>query len=636
MHNKIFVFLLSTYLFFSFNCSPLFGNDMASTVTYHVGELGEDWQFPSDHLPVGLTAGNIHIAAWNVLNTRFIYHILTNQQGLKESLIVSANLPMEDNGPLTLRENLIIDQVLEMIHHPTHPRSLISLQEVDLVFFEELNKKLPANMICVTTFPNDLADGDIFIYDSTIFEWNGLRSGNYQVRPRNTFMTLSLKEIKTGLLYHFVQSHLPAAPGISSQARKELAQEILSHFDPHVVTVVMGDMNRSPDYLLHDFAEVAKVIGMRHQPLKNLWIPYATHVDCYRKASWFDNLFFHVPNMDIKIEVSSEPETFFSGLIHTVNLMRSLRPHALEMAFEVWCKMKARGVTVVYGPPVSGKKEQVVLALKNEKVRIYNLRDEFLKQYYLFHDISDGKIQKEIKNDYYTTNTYHDVEFEWLNNRSIQISEELLSSDAEVIIFDNFDLSINVELTPYKLSTLLTISSMAKRILENGKKLMFIVHDQALESPLFWEELSQQMGICPQDVIKTKSLIPQEENYLLNLTNLSEDEKRFYQSWCSGIPAAYVTIMEFALDERQDYIWITSLPELMHASTHKVQKIWKKLQKTHSVELIQLLKNIAFRNSFEWDQKIIPEIDLIKTGLVAKKNGQIHMPTIVCEVIKSL
>ena len=101
--------VLGLTLFLPFSAAAAVEN--ASSIVYPVGELGEKWQFPSDHLPIGLTAGNIHVATWNTLNTRYIYHILTNQQGLRDSLIVDANVPLKEGSPLTLRESQIIDQV---------------------------------------------------------------------------------------------------------------------------------------------------------------------------------------------------------------------------------------------------------------------------------------------------------------------------------------------------------------------------------------------------------------------------------------------------------------------------------------------------------------------------------------------
>ena len=570
MFIRLFVCLLVVFLILSFNNKRLFGIENSSTATYPVGVLGKNWQFPSDHLPVGLSVGKIHLAAWNVLNSRYIYHILTNQQGLKDSLIVTANTPVEMHSYLTMRESIIIDHVLEMIHHSSHPRSIVALQEVGDVFFAELKKKLPEYMNCVTIFQGELGHGDIFIYNTKVFNWIDLRSGHYQIRPRNSYMTLTLQEIDTGLLYHFVQSHVPAAPGVSASARREFAQEILSHFDSGAITIVMGDMNRSPDFFLRNFEEVAKDIGMKHQPLRNLWIPYATHIDTQKNASWIDNIFFHNPYPDVELEVSADPQTLFPGMLEPTSLLRSLRPLPLDVSFEIWCNVKIRGTTVIYGTQGSGKTEQMLLALKGEKIKVFNLQQEFLEDYYREYGIDDFEERLLIRSRYPSEDSLQTLEYGWLNKKNIQIVEELLSSDAEVIVFDDFDLTVTKELNPHKLSTLLSITSMAKRIRNHGKKVIFLLHDASLKSSLFWDELSQQFELCKQDVIKTRFLNMDEEFYLLDYTDLSDEDKVCYQKWASGAPSAYLKLIEFVTESfsEGERLHVT-LNELMAMSLEK-------------------------------------------------------------------
>ena len=105
-------------------------NEKSSTRFYPVGELGAQWTLGSDHLPVGGTMGSIHFVMWNILNTNALHHILGNGQGLRDSFIITANIPLQDN--LTLRESIIINQIFEMIQHPTHPRSLLVGQQISL------------------------------------------------------------------------------------------------------------------------------------------------------------------------------------------------------------------------------------------------------------------------------------------------------------------------------------------------------------------------------------------------------------------------------------------------------------------------------------------------------------------------
>ena len=41
-----------------------------------MGELQEKWQFPSDHLPVGMNLDGLKIASWNVLNPLYMNWVI--------------------------------------------------------------------------------------------------------------------------------------------------------------------------------------------------------------------------------------------------------------------------------------------------------------------------------------------------------------------------------------------------------------------------------------------------------------------------------------------------------------------------------------------------------------------------------
>lgn len=304
-----------------------------STIRYPVGDLGADWIFPSDHLPIGMSIGNVHVASWNILNTRFMHHILTNHQGLLKSLIVAANYPVEAGSELTCREAIIVDEILALVRHPTVPRSVIALQETGKNVLEELKARLPANYKCITPSLEPIAEGELMIYDTERFEWIGMRSGRYQFRPKNSHMTLILRDLETGIHYRFVQTHLPAAFGPCVDVGQEFAYEILANFDPNAVTILMGDMNKSPDLILKDFMQVAARLGFPSQPFNPLWIPYPTHIDTQKYASWIDNLFYYTPYPDLEIKVSSSADCFFPELASPLNLLGQLRPAQFDFPF---------------------------------------------------------------------------------------------------------------------------------------------------------------------------------------------------------------------------------------------------------------------------------------------------------------
>jgi endonuclease/exonuclease/phosphatase family metal-dependent hydrolase len=289
---------------------------LTDKVPFFVGELGDQWQFPSDHLPVGMSINGIHFANWNILNTDYLNHIEANDQGLKYSLIMEANCPGKDPR-LTRREEILLKQVMSLLQHPTQPRSVLSLQETGAAFWEVLKEQLPTNYKTVTAFPDDLAHGDVYIYDGDLLEFEELQSQRYEGSV-NTMMALTLKERSSGNEYRFIQSHVPGGPIRSEPARKELADFVMRNYDPNKSVVIMGDMNRPPRDFLENFARKAEEYSME-QPYTNAWIPYPTHINTHCEASWIDNIFFAVPE-GTRVEIAKE-DTFFPALQQTIDLL---------------------------------------------------------------------------------------------------------------------------------------------------------------------------------------------------------------------------------------------------------------------------------------------------------------------------
>lgn len=287
------------------------------STSFFVGELGKAWRFPSDHLPIGITVNGLRFAHWNILDTNYLHYIENNSQGLKDSLIMELNRPSAKNSELTLREELVLEQVMSLIKNPTSPRSLLSLQETSATFLEVLKRELPKNLSLLTSFSNDIADGDIFIYDNEIFEFKDLYSQRYQCQPGNVMMALTLQERSTEQQYRIIQSHVPGGPVHSESARKEFTALIMECYDPNSITVILGDMNHPPQYFLEEFERHAAANSTK-QPYRNIKIPYPTHINTHKEASWIDNIFYAAPE-GTKIEVSRE--THFSPEVQSMALL---------------------------------------------------------------------------------------------------------------------------------------------------------------------------------------------------------------------------------------------------------------------------------------------------------------------------
>jgi hypothetical protein len=215
---------------------------------YAVGELGEAWQFPSDHLPIGVTLGSFHIAFWNNLNKDYLGHIEANTQGLRDSSILKDNVIGDSNDKLTIRELKIGNMVIEMINHPTHSRSLIALPETHADLQDFLCLQIPSNWKLITPLEQPYSQ-DLFLYDTTVFELISLDSVLYNENVPKSILTITLEEKATGKAFRFVQSHAPGGPIKSKEGCEKFSNEALRQFDPNLTIILMGDMNQSPQVI---------------------------------------------------------------------------------------------------------------------------------------------------------------------------------------------------------------------------------------------------------------------------------------------------------------------------------------------------------------------------------------------------
>ncbi|MGZ3633297.1 MAG: hypothetical protein ACXU9U_03625 [Parachlamydiaceae bacterium] len=296
---------------------------------YPVGELGHRWALGSDHLPIGGTVNSIHFGLWNILATSALHHIERNTQGLKDSFIMRANVLHQEN--LTVRECIIISQILNILQHPTYPKSLLCVQEITEEVFIAIQKKLPDHLKLIPNDVSRLKDGDVFIYDSSIFDFIDFKCNYYQTtqsKHSKTYMTLSLIEKHTQQLYKFIQSHVPGGPNaISQPARVEFVEAMINDYNPEAITIVMGDMNRPVDCFIELLETVAPATGLDTQPFEPLISPYPTHINTHLEASWIDNVLISIPDplkTTVEVKVAEDASFFFDALQYTLDLLKSL------------------------------------------------------------------------------------------------------------------------------------------------------------------------------------------------------------------------------------------------------------------------------------------------------------------------
>jgi hypothetical protein len=295
-------------------------NLCAAQDPYFVGELGSSWEFASDHLPIGLTMDQTHISFWNILNKLYLGHIVENTQGLRESAIMRDNVPDTQNPPLTVRETTVLKEIAEMIHHPTHPRSLIALQETHPDVLKALQKSLPPGWQ-IALPPGQKTSQDIFLYDTQVFELVSLEAEKYSDQLPKTIFSLTLTEKASGKTVRFIQSHIPGGPVNSPAACAKFAEVALKQFDPSITLILMGDMNQSPSVIEKALDLAAKNAGLDKQPYRYLENPNPTHMNTLMEASWIDLFFIYTPDSSAKIQ-PSQPEELFDELVPIVNLLK--------------------------------------------------------------------------------------------------------------------------------------------------------------------------------------------------------------------------------------------------------------------------------------------------------------------------
>jgi endonuclease/exonuclease/phosphatase family metal-dependent hydrolase len=234
----------------------------------YVGELQELWQFPSDHLPIGMEMGNSRFASWNVLDAAYMDWVIEkNSQGLSRSLIAEEHVFLE-NSKLTVRDCHVIDLILQILEHKTSPKHLLSLQECGEAFLIELEKRLPPQFTLIAN------DGNAILFDNRHFELLDTKavSGVYSVSPERTFQDAHLKNLTTNETIRILNAHIPGDP--TKPARFEFAGYLAKTFDKDHSTIAMGDMNFN-EWEMRD--AIQKAFQGLELPF-SLYSPYCTNI----------------------------------------------------------------------------------------------------------------------------------------------------------------------------------------------------------------------------------------------------------------------------------------------------------------------------------------------------------------------
>ncbi len=237
----------------------VFGKDLIDQNTF-VGELGSNWTFSSDHLPVGTKVFGkddsfFNVVSWNVLNKAYISWVEKDSQGLKDSAIMDMHkVKSKQFTNLTFREEVVISQVIEMIQNKDTPKDVICLQECGLDFAvslkQELKKTCPDIAVLVHPTKGYETDQNITLYNTQVFDYvstkttfqDFMQSNSGKTRP---LFSALLKHKGDGRLYRFYNVHLPGDP--TRDAPSELVEAVKRYDNEDEIVFVLGDMNFSKE-----------------------------------------------------------------------------------------------------------------------------------------------------------------------------------------------------------------------------------------------------------------------------------------------------------------------------------------------------------------------------------------------------
>ncbi|MBS0625668.1 MAG: hypothetical protein JSS32_06425 [Verrucomicrobia bacterium] len=277
----------------------------------YVGQLQEEWQFPSDHMPIGMSYDQFNILSWNVLDSDYMGWVIEqNSQGLSRSMLAKEHVYI-GNSKLTVRDQHVAELILQTINHPTHPRSILALQECSEPFLQELRSRLPDHFEVV------VSHGEALLVDKRYFEIEEEKEvyGIFTDTPARTVQDVTLRRLDNGDTLRVVNAHLPGDP--TKPGRYEFGKYLAETFDPKISTLALGDMN---------FNEIEMGDAMRQafssgSPF-SIYSPYCTNITPFDFTTKVIDHFIVYTRSPVAIHA---PDQIMPGLSQTVDLLQTPR-----------------------------------------------------------------------------------------------------------------------------------------------------------------------------------------------------------------------------------------------------------------------------------------------------------------------
>jgi endonuclease/exonuclease/phosphatase family metal-dependent hydrolase len=244
-----------------------------------IGDLHERWQFPSDHLPVGVEVDGIEVVSWNVLNNEYIEWVYKDSQGINGSMITDLDVVIKENG-FTKRDDLIVTMIGRMIEKSKR-RGVIALQECSNSFLEELENSLPSDWGIVRSGNENQKDQNVILYDrEKLFysEKNSMISLDaYPSQKGKAVMNVSF-ERKGKRSFRIFNTHIPGDPNLPG--RYEFAEYIKRHNREEEISIALGDMNFERDEMVDALRKKDLFGYLIHSPNHTNIDPYTRESKC--------------------------------------------------------------------------------------------------------------------------------------------------------------------------------------------------------------------------------------------------------------------------------------------------------------------------------------------------------------------
>lgn len=275
--------------------------------SFTVGRLGERWQFPSDHLPVGVECEKTRFVSWNALNNAAMHHITEDKQGLKGSMVTALH---SNNQKLTKRDEKVATFTQEMLSKV----DVIGEQECAMPYLEHLSQSLPSQWALVKSYETDVKDQVALLYNRTTMTLVQSETvlDAMPSAPGRAVQKVTLKNNLTGRVFVVINGHLPGKRDIP--ARQEFANFVKKSSKPDATTVVLGDNN----FLRGDMMTAYKTAGFAQFKLHS---PWNTIVADNKSSKCIDHIFVYNGNSRNLAPSEILPEE--SRLRETIALLNS-------------------------------------------------------------------------------------------------------------------------------------------------------------------------------------------------------------------------------------------------------------------------------------------------------------------------